>query len=297
MSGKKLDIKRVRDAIIWGSLVAGIVTLLFFSINRKSNAEVKTLEINIEGIEGGEKLISEKEVKQILMTAAGKPITKSNIKTLNLRKLEAKLNNDKRIERADLYFDSKDRLNVRVIQKKPVMRVIDESGAGYYLDENGKQVPVIQGNAVRVPVVTGLRGKFDPKFLTAEKPSKLKDIFTIMSYVKGDAFLASLIEQVHVEQDSVGDIVLIPKIGREKVIFGGIEDMEYKFEKLKIFYRDGLPRLGWNRYKSLNLKYGNQVGGVLSNPNVPKIKMPEVKRDTLAEVVNTDINKQESIHH
>ena len=121
------------------------------------------------------------------------PITKSNIKTLNLRKLEAKLNKDKRIERADLYFDSKDRLNVRVIQKKPVLRVIEEDGAGYYLDENGKQVPVIQGNAVRVPVVTGLQGAFDPKFLTSDKPSKLKDIFTIMTYVKNDVFLFDIV--------------------------------------------------------------------------------------------------------
>jgi len=297
MSGKKLNIKRVRDAIIWFSLVAGIATLLFFSIRRKSNAEVKTLEINIEGIEGGEKLISEKEVKQILMTEAGKPITKSNIKTLNLRKLEAKLNKDKRIERADLYFDSKDRLNVRVIQKKPVMRVIEEAGAGYYLDENGKQVPVIQGNAVRVPVVTGLKDGFDPKFLTAEKPSKLKDIFTIMTYVKNDVFLSSLIEQVHVENDSIGDIVLIPKIGRNKIIFGDINGLNEKFKKLKLFYRNGLPILDWSRYTTLNLKYANQVVGTLSNPNIPKIKMPEVKKDTLAEVVSTDINKQESIHH
>ncbi|MBC7885759.1 MAG: hypothetical protein H7X99_09805 [Saprospiraceae bacterium] len=294
MSGKKLNIKRVRDAFIWVSLLAGISALLYFSIHRKSNAVVKTLVIKIEGIEGDEKLISEKEVKQILMLAAGKTLTKSNIRTLNLRKLEARLNKDKRIERADLYFDNQDRLNVRISQKKPVIRVIEEAGAGYYLDESGRQVPVTQGNVVRVPIVTGLSEVYDAKFLTSDKPSKLKDIFAIMKYVKNDDFLSSLIEQVHVAQDSIKDIILVPKIGREKIIFGDAQNMAYKFDKLKIFYRDGLPRLGWNRYKTLNLKYGNQVGGTLVNPDIAKISMPVLK-DTLQAVLITN-NKQESIH-
>ncbi|MBK9735732.1 MAG: hypothetical protein IPO92_12505 [Saprospiraceae bacterium] len=296
MSGKTLNIKRVRDTIIWFSLIAGIAALLFFSINRKTNAGVKTLVVKIEGIEGDERLITDKEVAQILTLAAGKSLTKANIKSLNIRKLEAKLNKDKRIERADIYFDSKDRLNVRIIQKKPVVRIIEEAGAGYYLDENGKQVPVTSGSVVRVPIVTGLKEEFDPAFLTSKKPSKLKDIFTIMQYVKKDAFLSSLIEQVNVEQDSIGDIVLIPKIGREKLIFGSALGMEEKFDNLKIFYREGLPRLGWSRYKSLNLKYSNQIAGTLSNPNTAKIKMPVLK-DSLQATLVTDINKKESIHH
>ena len=157
--------------------------------------------------------ISEKEINQILMLAAGKTLTKANINTLNLRRLEAKLNKDKRIERADLYFDSKNRLNVRIIQKKPVMRVIDEAGLQYYLDEHGKQIPVTKGSASRVPIVTGIRDKFNARLLASDKPSKLKDIFNIMKYVSKDAFLSALIEQVHIENDSAGDIVLIPKIG------------------------------------------------------------------------------------
>ena len=183
MSDRKLNIRRVRDSIIWMTLIAGISVLLFFSIRRKSTARVKTLVVNIEGSKENEQLISEKEINQILMLAAGKTLTKANINTLNLRRLEAKLNKDKRIERADLYFDSKNRLNVRIIQKKPVMRVIDEAGLQYYLDEHGKQIPVTKGSASRVPIVTGIRDTFNARLLASDKPSKLKDIFNIMKYV------------------------------------------------------------------------------------------------------------------
>ena len=288
MSDRKLNMKRVRDAMIWLTLIAGISALLFFSIMRKSNAEVKTLVVEIEKINDGEQLISEKEIKQILQLAAGKTITKANIKTLNLRKLEAKLNKDKRIQRADLYFDSKNRLHAHIIQKKPIMRVIEEEGGEYYLDENGKQVPVTRGSAVRVPLVTGIRDTFSLVNTKSDRPSKLKQVFDIMKYVAKDPFLTALIEQAHVEHDSIGDIVLIPKLGREKLIFGDASDIEAKFDNLKIFYRDGMPKLGWSRYKSLNLKYSHQVRGMLANPeHAAKIK--PILRDTLtAQLIKKD---------
>ncbi len=288
MSDRKLNMKRVRDAMIWLTLIAGISALLFFSIVRKSNAEVKTLVVEIEKINDGEQLISEKEIKQILQLAAGKTITKANIKTLNLRKLEAKLNKDKRIQRADLYFDSKNRLHAHIIQKKPIMRVIEEAGGEYYLDDNGKQVPVTRGSAVRVPLVTGIRDTFSLANSKSDRPSKLKQVFDIMKYVAKDPFLTALIEQAHVEHDSIGDIVLIPKLGREKLIFGDASDIEAKFDNLKIFYRDGMPKLGWSRYKSLNLKYSQQVRGMLANPeHAAKIK--PILRDTLtAQLIKKD---------
>jgi cell division protein FtsQ len=292
MSDRKINMKRVRDAIVWLTLIAGIAALLFFSVIRKSNAAVKALEVSVIGVTEDEQIISEKEVKQILQLAAGKTITKSNIKTLNLRKLEAKLNKDKRIERADLYFDSKNRLQVRIIQKKPIMRVVEEAGAEYYLDENGKQVPVTRGSAVRVPLVTGIRDTFYTGFLSSTRPSKLKMVFDVMKYVSRDAFLSALIEQAHISQDSTGDIVLIPKIGKEKLIFGDANDIEAKFDNLKIFYRDGMPKLGWSRYKTLNLKYSRQVRGMLANPEMA-LPIKPVMRDTLtAALVTTDINKQ-----
>jgi cell division protein FtsQ len=293
---RKFNWKRLRDTFIWVMLISGISVLLYFSIQKKSNARVKSLEVNIEGVSESDHLISEKEVLKILTEAAGKPITKANISTLNLRRLESKLNKDKRIERADIYFNSNNRLNVRIIQKKPVMRVIDNAGAEYYLDENGKKVPVTRGSAVRVPVVTGIKDTFNVKMVVSDKPSKMKDVFIIMKYIAQDEFLSALIEQAHVENDSTGDIVLVPKIGRQKLIFGSAQDMEAKFDNLKIFYRDGLPKRGWNRDKTLNLKYTNQVIATLVNPQTAERIHAAVSDSLQASLINS-VNNNKSIHH
>jgi len=296
MTDRKVNMKRVRDTLIWLVLILGILGLLFLSVRRKSAARVTTLVVHIEGAREDEHLISENEVKKILELASGKTITKASVRTLNLRVLESRLNKDKRIERADLYIDAKSRLVARIIQKKPVMRVVSEAGPDYYLDANARKVPVTAGSAARVPVVTGLRDTFSTASLKPGAKSKMREVFDILNYVANDEFLAALIEQAVVEQDSVGDIVLIPKVGRERLIFGDSRDIESKFDKLKIFYRDGMPKLGWSRYKTLNLKYANQVSGMLAHPELAE-KVKPVMKDSLQVAINSKTDNKASIHH
>lgn len=297
MSDRKINMQRVRSMLLWSFLLGGIVTLSIFSIRRKANADINAVKIEIVGVLGDQSMISEAEVKRMLMEGAGKPLTKAAIRSLDLRKLEVKLNKDKRIERADIYMDAKDVLHVLVIQKTPVMRVINETTGDYYLDINGKMIPHTVGSSIRVPIVTGITETFTPKIFTADTNSKLRDIYFMMVKVQKDPFLSSLIEQVHVSADSIGDIILIPKIGREQLIIGDASGLDEKFEKLKIFYQDGLPRLGWNRYKTLNLKYTAQVTGQLVNPNIPKIKSVEIPRDSIQTAMATTTSNKESIHH
>ena len=51
----------------------------------------------------------------------------------------------------------------------------------------------------------------------------------------------------------------MPKIGDQVIILGDGENINKKFKKLEIFYKKAMPKEGWNSYKSINLKYKNQV--------------------------------------
>jgi cell division protein FtsQ len=297
MSVKKINMKRVRDVLIGTTLFVSIMMVLVFAIMRKSDAVIKSVDIDIVGVNGDQRMISSREVKMILMETAGKPLSKANIKSINIRKLEQKLDRDKRVEKSDIYFDAKDILHVKIYQKTPIMRVATADNTDYYLDVNGKKVPHSVGNAIRVPLVTGITEEFTPQIFTHDKPSKLREIYKILKKVHNDPFLSALVDQVHVNQDSIGDIIIIPKVGREQLIVGNANNLEEKFEKLKIFYKDGLPRLGWNRYKSLNLKYEDQIAGTLINPQIPEIKMEPIPKDSLQQAMVVKPQLKESIHH
>jgi cell division protein FtsQ len=85
----------------------------------------------------------------------------------------------------------------------------------------------------------------------------LKGLIKIATYVDKDAFWKAQIEQIFVSNEA--ELVLVPKFGNHTILFGKVDDMEIKFEKLLVFYREALNRLGWNKYKVIDIRFNNQV--------------------------------------
>ena len=64
-------------------------------------------------------------------------------------------------------------------------------------------------------------------------------------------------------------IIVYPLMGQEITVNGGfmkdtivigeVYNLESKFNKLMLFYEEGLSKTGWNEYKTINLKYKDQV--------------------------------------
>jgi cell division protein FtsQ len=55
-------------------------------------------------------------------------------------------------------------------------------------------------------------------------------------------------------------VYIIPISGMHTIHFGRAdEQVEEKFKRLKIFYKEGLKKVGWDQYKTINLKFDKQV--------------------------------------
>ena len=65
------------------------------------------------------------------------------------------------------------------------------------------------------------------------------------------------VEQIYINSER--EFELIPRIGNQLIIFGDIDNYEYKFGKLKSFYLKTLPYVGWNTYNEINIQYSNQI--------------------------------------
>ena len=52
---------------------------------------------------------------------------------------------------------------------------------------------------------------------------------------------------------------MVPIVGDQRIILGNIEDLDDKIFRLKTFYQEAMSRMGWNKYKTINLKFKNQV--------------------------------------
>jgi len=91
--------------------------------------------------------------------------------------------------------------------------------------------------------------------LVMAKP--LYKVYRLTQYILKDEFWKAMIEEIFV--NSNGDIELFTKVGDQTVIFGDIDNMSEKFAKLLVFYKRELNKIGWTKYKTINLKYKNQV--------------------------------------
>jgi cell division protein FtsQ len=54
-------------------------------------------------------------------------------------------------------------------------------------------------------------------------------------------------------------VKLYPQIGQEVFELGKPEELPVKLKKMKIYYKTILPLKGFNRYKTVNLKFKDQI--------------------------------------
>lgn len=90
------------------------------------------------------------------------------------------------------------------------------------------------------------------------------DFLKLINFVKwleSDSFWSSEVVQIVARTSSSGRLEadLVPRSGNFRIVLGNLDDADRKMDKLMRFYRDGLSRIGWDRYRIINVKYENQV--------------------------------------
>jgi len=165
---------------------------------------------------------------------------------INIYLLEEFVNEHHNIKKAELYLTLDGTLSIDVKQREPLVRVF-EGNESYYLDEEMNQFALSDQYSARV-----LQVYWDE--LTA---FRVQILGSLIELIESDKFLKAQITGIVFDENN--ELVVYPRVGGHKIILGEAEDFRNKFEKLKVFYRQGLGKVGWDRYSMINLKYHNQV--------------------------------------
>ena len=170
--------------------------------------------------------------------------------------MEKVVESDPFVQDAAVYVDQQNNLQLTIIQRNPVLRIMDTNGGNYYMDKEGKKMPDSSNYTARVLVVTGKLPPHTPDVLE-KRSNLLKDVFTVWQQLDKDEFLRGFIQQLHVANN--GDLMMSPLIGDQIIILGSTRHLEDKLERLKVFYKQAIPYEGWRKYKTINLKYNGQI--------------------------------------
>ena len=191
-------------------------------------------------------------------------LLKKPLSSLYLSDIENLLINEPPVKNAEVYFEHNGKLNLEVELRKVIARIKPDSLPGFYIDDEGMTMNWLAKYSPRVLTITGYLNKYNRylKDTTIEKDlsthSKLvNDVYAFAKYVNSSSFWKAQIGQVYI--DKSGDAIIIPLIGNEEFIFGELKDYEQKFDKIKRYYEEIASKLGWNKYKNVNVKFDRQI--------------------------------------
>ena len=137
------------------------------------------------------------------------------------------------LENADIVKCMDGRILIRVSQLVPVLRVFDGEQS-YYMNRAGKKMNASSFYHCDVPVV---QGHFTRKY----SPLRL---LPLIDYVESDSLLHALVTMYCVRDTN--NIIIVPNISGHVINIGNADGFENKFAKLKLFYREVMPKKGWN---------------------------------------------------
>ena len=183
------------------------------------------------------------------------------IDSIDLTRIEEILDSKSAIMKSEAYTTKDSILNVTVTQKKPMVR-FQKGTKGFYAVEDCTLFPlqstytspvmVVDGH-IPLKIEHGYRGKPD----TEEGCRWLSDIVKLVKHIEGHRIWKNKIVQITVLEDS--DLVLIPREGRERFLFGQVCDIEDKFEKMELYYKSIRYRKGEDAYSTVDIRFKEQI--------------------------------------
>jgi cell division protein FtsQ len=251
----KRTIKKILFVALWVTIGGGMLTLLIAAIGRQKKDHCKDYTIRIKGVKTN-LFVDDKDVLKLLKAAVKGEIKYQPKSSFNLLRIEKAIEKNVWIKDADLYFDNKDVLHISIIEREPIARLFTSRGNSFYIDESENMMPLSDKLSAKVPVFTG----FPEKVISKRDSALLHDVRSTAGFILHDPFWMAQVAQIDITAER--NFEMTPVVGNHTVLLGGGEDIERKFHRLFVFYKNVLSQAGFDKYKTINVQYAGQVIGV-----------------------------------
>jgi cell division protein FtsQ len=249
-------VRKIFMMVLWIVVAGGCAFLLVAAIRRQNRALCKGVRITIEG--RGKWMVDSADIQALLTDQHTRQLVGTPAENISIKRLEKKINSSPWVRSAQLFFDSKQVLWARVTEREPVARVFTNEGNSFYVDTSGARLPLRDYYPTRLPVFTSC--PLDSKHYTQADTLLIRQIGVLSAYLNAHPFWMNMVEQVDMTQD--GSFELVPAIGDEVVKLGDTSALDNKFHRLWIFYKNVSPKIGWNKYAALDVRFDGEVIGV-----------------------------------
>jgi cell division protein FtsQ len=245
----------------WNKVTLGLMGVaMFFLIgfveNEHANRTVLSTLVRIN-YEADNYFVDETDILRTLTMNGVDQIVGKKYRDIELKNLELRLESIKFVEDAQISTDHKGTLMVEIVQSKPIARIVNQNAPHAYIGSNATALATSDKFTSRVLIIDG---PFAPSLMKENyllKDSIGSRYFEVIQFIDRSDYWRKMISQITLQSN--GNIILQPQIGDYEIQFGKPEDIEVKFKKIDIFFKDILPSKGWDAYKKVNVSFNNQI--------------------------------------
>ncbi len=239
---------RLKKIIKYATLLTLLTSIGFlYGFSNKRNS-MKKLETVIVAFESDERFFLNQSMVNKLLIQNDSSVQNQAKSVIDLYRLEEKIAKNPYIEKASLFMTIDGALHSIIKQRTPFARVIRKDKI-YYLDSQGKEMPLSEHFSARVPLITGVK-----------KDQNLKPVNHLLQKIMADDFWKKEIIGIHF--NDTNDCTLTVRSGDYRIEFGKLKRTDQKLRKLKAFYSKAFSDQSIRKYKTINIQYHNQVVGV-----------------------------------
>jgi cell division protein FtsQ len=243
-------VKKIVIILGWLCLAGLIGFTIYYTYSQWIAVRCQSVVININP--SSPRFMDEAEIAGMI-EKSGEPIIGHRLSAINTDKLEARLSSFKTLNNVEIFrkIESKGisfsgKLIISVDQRTPVIRM-KSSADDHYLDHEGIVIPTSPKYIERILIATG----------TIPDETIKKSMLKMAAFINQDEFWRAQIEQVFIQAN--GELLMVPQVGDYLIDFGTPDEYEIKLRNLKAVYQQGFKNMGWNKYKTISVKYQNQV--------------------------------------
>ena len=210
---------------VWVLVAASILTLMSFVGADSNKILCKGIIVKIAD-ENEKGFIDRNDITELIK--AKNNIINHRISDININVLEKIINANPYILKAEVYSTIDGWLHTDIIQRQPLLRIINNKDESFYIDTEGKYMPLSEKFTEPVIVANGFifdtyiqkqvhdSDYYRPKNDSAFSIKMVDQLYYLANYISNDTLYDAMFEQIYVNEQQ--EIELIPRLGNQIVL-------------------------------------------------------------------------------
>lgn len=253
-------VKKILRIVLW--VLTGAALVVLFVFGRKGYLETPLQGVRFDLERHHPTGFVERDSVIGYMAALCDLEGRTPLSKIELWKVQQYLNNNPWIEQSSAYIGLNDSLIIQAKEYEPVLRVFNRDTRSVYVTAEGMLLPASDRYTPRILLASG---QYDFPVLTCRCPltdslyqgSGIEEALHIALAIQRDPFLNGSIGLIH--RNSHNEYELMVNNLDARVVLGDTSLVDTKLARLKTLLEKYIGTDELNGYKTLNLRYKNQI--------------------------------------